>query len=110
MSVVKALALSPKDNVATAVANIEANTKVTVKIGKETMEILVKEPIQFGHKFALRRIKAGEEVIKYGEVIGRATKDIEPGCHVHIHNVESIRGKVELIRKKLEEEEKRRGG
>ena len=40
-----------------------------------------------GHKFALCDIKAGEYVIKYGEVIGRATADIASGEWVHSHNV-----------------------
>ena len=40
-----------------------------------------------GHKYALRAIRAGENVIKYGMPIGHATCDIAPGEHVHVHNV-----------------------
>ena len=40
-----------------------------------------------GHKYALRAIRAGENVIKYGMPIGHATRDIAPGEHVHVHNV-----------------------
>ena len=40
-----------------------------------------------GHKYALRLIKAGENVIKYGMPIGYATADIAVGEHVHVHNV-----------------------
>ena len=40
-----------------------------------------------GHKYALRLIKAGENVIKYGMPIGHATADIAAGEHVHVHNV-----------------------
>ena len=40
-----------------------------------------------GHKYALRPIKAGENVIKYGMPIGHATADIAAGEHVHVHNV-----------------------
>ena len=40
-----------------------------------------------GHKYARRLIKAGEDVIKYGMPIGRATRDIAPGEHVHVHNL-----------------------
>ena len=36
-------------------------------------------------------IAAGEEIIKYGYPIGRAVRDIQPGEHVHIHNVGSLR-------------------
>lgn len=47
------------------------------------------EKIPVGHKFALCNIKKGEYVIKYGEVIGRATADIAKGEWVHSHNMRS---------------------
>nr|WP_319388089.1 altronate dehydratase family protein [uncultured Cohaesibacter sp.] len=40
-----------------------------------------------GHKIARKDHKKGEEVIKFGEVIGRATQDITAGEHVHSHNL-----------------------
>ena len=43
--------------------------------------------IPAGHKIALRPIAAGEAVIKYGDPIGMATRDIAPGEHVHSHNL-----------------------
>ncbi len=45
--------------------------------------------IPAGHKFALRDIKQGDYVVKYGEIIGRATADIQKGEWVHTHNVKS---------------------
>ena len=47
------------------------------------------QKIPAGHKFALKDIKKGEFVIKYGEVIGRATEDIKKGEWVHTHNLKS---------------------
>ena len=47
------------------------------------------EKIPAGHKFALRDIAEGEYVIKYGEIIGRATQNIPKGEWVHTHNVKS---------------------
>lgn len=47
------------------------------------------DKIPAGHKFALRDIAKGEYVIKYGEVIGRATEDIKKGEWAHTHNVKS---------------------
>lgn len=47
------------------------------------------ETIPAGHKYALRDIQAGDYVIKYGEIIGRATADIKAGEWVHTHNVRS---------------------
>lgn len=47
------------------------------------------ERIPNGHKFALTDIPEGKYVIKYGEVIGRATKSISKGEWVHTHNLKS---------------------
>ena len=55
--------------------------------------LIVKENIPFGHKVALRRIAKDEPVIKYGEVIGKATADIGKGEWVHVHNLVSLRGR-----------------
>lgn len=85
----KAIVINPKDNVANALSKIVKGEKV--KIGSREVE--VKQDIPFGHKFAIERIERGEKVIKYGEAIGRATKDIDAGEHVHVHNVEGLRAK-----------------
>ncbi len=45
--------------------------------------------IPAGHKYALKDIKKGETVIKYGQIIGRASKDIKKDEWVHTHNVKS---------------------
>ena len=48
-----------------------------------------------GHKYALRDIKCGEDVIKYGNPIGHATADIKKGEHVHTHNLKTnLKGEV----------------
>jgi hypothetical protein len=51
--------------------------------------IVATEPIDHGHKIALRAIAAGEPVIKYGVPIGFATAAIAPGAWVHTHNCRS---------------------
>ena len=45
--------------------------------------------LEDGHKYALRDIKCGEDIIKYGNPIGHATCDIKKGEHVHTHNVKT---------------------
>ena len=45
--------------------------------------------LENGHKYALRDIKEGENVIKYGNPIGHATADIKKGDHVHTHNMKT---------------------
>ncbi|MHB1654274.1 MAG: UxaA family hydrolase [Desulfitobacteriaceae bacterium] len=89
----KAVMMSVKDNVATALEEIPASANVEVKKGESGLSITVKERIPFGHKFALEFIPLGVNIIKYGQVIGAATQDIEQGSHVHAHNVESLRGR-----------------
>ena len=91
-----AIAIKPKDNVATAIRDIDVNRKATVGVEDEILTVTVTQPIPLGHKFALRRIRSGEDILKYGTVIGRATREIETGEHVHVHNVESTRGRGDL--------------
>jgi len=71
--------LHENDNVAVAVIDLAAGT--------ELEGITVKEPIERGHKVALTLIEANEDVRKDDFVIGHATAAIEPGAHVHKHNV-----------------------
>ncbi len=73
--------LHNSDNVVVARVDIPAGTKVPEE------QIVSREPISFGHKVAASPIKSGEAVKKYGQIIGFASKDIQPGAHVHTHNV-----------------------
>lgn len=45
--------------------------------------------VPYGHKVALKDLKQGEYVIKYGHIIGKATCDIKKGEWVHSHNLAS---------------------
>lgn len=90
MSKVHAIVMKPTDNVCTVVEIVEPDTTVTVG---DQLTIRVREKIPFGHKFALRNINKGEPILKYGETIGLATKNIQAGQHVHVHNLESCRGR-----------------
>lgn len=85
--------IKEEDNVATALHDLEAGRESTVRLDYSERNILITEPVPFGHKFAVRKIIKGENIIKYGEVIGRATCDIEAGAHAHVQNIESLRGR-----------------
>ena len=76
--------LDSKDNVVVARLLLESGTKLVDE------QIMVHEPIPFGHKLATSTIEIGQEIKKYGLSIGRATQKILPGQHVHTHNVEPI--------------------
>ncbi len=88
-----ALVLHENDNVATALRPLNSGDGVGVEAAGNVIKIPLRQPIPFGHKFALRDIKAGERIIKYGETIGQATAGIKQGEHVHVHNVEGLRGR-----------------
>ena len=88
---ITALRIQPRDNVATCVLAQRAGETAVYADGGEIAEVRLREDIPFGHKFAVRPIAAGEEIIKYGYPIGRAIRDIPAGEHVHVHNVGSLR-------------------
>jgi altronate dehydratase small subunit len=93
----KAVLIKPADNVATALESIPENAIVTITCQEKKISIRVQKEIEFGHKFAITPIQKGAEIVKYGEVIGRAIHDIEQGAHVHIHNIEGVRGRGDQV-------------
>lgn len=93
-----AIVIHETDNVATALRDIGPGEKAVAGVGAQGMVIRVQEAIPYGHKFAVRDIARGENVLKYGEVIGRATATIPVGGHAHIQNIESLRGRGDLAK------------
>jgi len=89
----EAILIDKKDNVATALGELEKGKAIEIGLEDYTVDIELAQNIPFGHKFSLKDIKQGEAVIKYGETIGLATKQIGQGEHVHVHNVESQKGR-----------------
>lgn len=91
---VHAIKLHDSDNVASVFDFVEAGSTVLVVDKKgNSYELQVTNDIPYGHKIAIEEIAVGEQVTKYGEEIGLATVVINVGQHVHIHNIESIRGR-----------------
>jgi altronate dehydratase len=90
-----AIVLHEADDVAVATDDLEAGDTVSILGGTRERTIVVRETIPIGHKISLRPMKAGADVRKYGEVIGRLTGDAEQGAHVHVHNLRSLRGTAE---------------
>jgi (2R)-sulfolactate sulfo-lyase subunit alpha len=56
-----------------------------------TFYLKAKGDIPIGHKVALKDIKAGDTVWKYGEDIGKAIADVGAGEHLHVHNMKTKR-------------------
>lgn len=90
---IRFLILDPQDNVATLLEAGETGHLVAVPGGPG---VTLAGPVPAGHKVALAPLAAGQPIVKYGVSIGRATQPIAPGAHVHIHNMESCRGKSAL--------------
>ncbi|MHC6179969.1 UxaA family hydrolase [Clostridium sp. JNZ X4-2] len=91
-----AVIANENDNVATAVKNLKKGEKVLIDVFGKEIQIVLNEDIPFGHKFAVKDISKGGEIIKYKESIGQATQDIKSGDYVHVHNVVSERGRGDL--------------
>lgn len=98
---IDAIMIKEKDNVATALRNLKSNEKIIIGANNTTKDIVIRESILYGHKFAVKNILKGEYIFKYGEIIGRATDDIEPGTHAHVQNIESLRGRGDLERTEI---------
>jgi altronate dehydratase small subunit len=85
MTAPNAIRLSGQDNVGVAVRDIAAGGEVEVA----DLKLTATEPVPLGHKIALRLIRTGEKILKFGVPVGSATSDIPAGSHVHMHNVKS---------------------
>jgi altronate hydrolase len=88
MTPVTALRVHRLDNVATALADLDAGAELSL----DGFNVRLTEPVARGHKVALVPIHAGASVIKYGFPIGTATAAIAPGMHVHSHNLTTALG------------------
>src|SRR5690242_15809692 len=76
------LQIHPTDNVAVALQDLPEGEPLSTGVR-------TRKAVPRGHKVALSAIAAGQAVLKYGYPIGRASADIAPGEHVHVHNVAS---------------------
>ncbi len=79
-----ALKLNPADDV--AIAKVPITQGVTITRTGEP-DIVIRHLVPSGHKFALRAVATGDSIRRYGQIIGFATQTIQPGDHVHTHNL-----------------------
>jgi len=93
-----ALKIRPTDNVATVLDDVVKGDIVHVRSADSSEDRMLeaKENVPFGFKVSLSDIQKGEHIIKYGEIIGKASDFIGEGCLVHVHNVEGLRGRGDL--------------
>lgn len=91
-----ALYMDERDHVATALRDMKAGETVQYRNAAGLQAVTLVDNIPFGHKVAIAAVEDGTNIRKYGEVIGRAVVSIAAGQHVHVHNIEGIRGRGDL--------------
>lgn len=84
-----ALRHQAEDTVGIVIYPVNAGSEIAVKdiATDEKLCLTVRENIPIFHKIALSDMTEGQDVIEYGQIIGRATADIPAGSYVHIHNI-----------------------
>lgn len=83
----------PGDSVGVATSDLAAGSQVSGRIRDldDVIDMTARDDVPLGHKIAVRALAEGEVVIEYGVEIGVATQAIEPGEHVHVHNLKGQR-------------------
>ena len=87
--ILKCLIINKKDNVAVLLENGKEHDAIIV----DGQEIELHNNVEFGHKVAIKDFDKKDNIYKYGEEIGYATKEIHKGEWVHVHNMDCRRGK-----------------
>ena len=90
------IVINPKDNVGMAAMDLQKGQEIKIEADGNTVVIILQSNINFGHKAAIKDIKKGSPIYKYGEEMGVAIEDISLGEHVHVHNVVGQRGRGDL--------------
>ena len=86
-----------KDNVGVVV--IETTKKgqdcnAWIMENDKTIKVPSTNDVPLGHKIALKDLKVGDTIFKYGHDIGKVVKEIKKGEHVHVHNVKTKKWKI----------------
>src|SRR5262245_48062674 len=80
-----AIRLHAQDHVAIAKTNLTAGATLLLE---PEGQVKVRQFIPSGHKVALTEVMPGAPVRRYGQIIGFANRAIQPGDHVHTHNLD----------------------
>ena len=86
-----AIIITPNDDVVTVIQPISVGGVVTFSVDGQEQSVVATQDIPTYHKIAIKAVKKGTSVIKYGEHIGYATVDIAVGDHVHTQNLDSAK-------------------
>jgi len=100
MAYKRGLMLNLEDNVANALEETLPGDTIQLSLNHEIITIYVEEYIPFGFKVAVKDIHCNTPIIKYGQQIGIANRDIRKGTLVHVHNMTGARGRGDLDKKR----------
>ncbi len=87
---INALMMDESDNVVTCVSEVAKGDDVVYRKGNELLSIKAEEDIPYCHKIALADLQADDDVIKYGELIGKTDCFIAKGHLVNHENIHSV--------------------
>ena len=91
----RAIVLDVTDNVATLLDPGRAGDACELQ-GESSGKVTLLQDVPFGHKVCIAATAQSAEVVKYGEIIGRASQALQVGEHTHLHNLESARGRGDV--------------
>ena len=92
-----AMIIEKGDNVAICLEKVEKGESVRLMLnGKMGRTLKANQAIPYIHKICVKPLKKGEHCMKYGLSIGVASRDIQVGDYIHVHNIESARGRGDL--------------
>ena len=94
MSAPQLLVHDHRDNVGVVVVeDLAAGAEMLCVVTQDNSDFRMqaRQATPIGHKIALKDLKIGDTVIKYGEDIGKVVAPIAKGEHVHIHNLKTKR-------------------
>jgi (2R)-sulfolactate sulfo-lyase subunit alpha len=75
------------------VEDIQPGKEVTgwIMETNETIKLKSLDAVPLGHKIALKDLKVGDTVLKYGHDVGKIVADVAKGRHVHVNNLKTKR-------------------
>ena len=94
MPIPQLLVHDKRDNVGVVVVeDLKAGNEMLCVVTEDNSDfrLAAREDVPIGHKIALKDLKEGDTIIKYGEDIGRVIAPIATGEHVHVHNLKTKR-------------------
>lgn len=91
----RAIVLNRADNVATLLDAGCAGEACCLE-GERDGRVVLLQDVPFGHKICVVNAAPGDDIVKYGQIIGRASRAVQVGEHMHVHNIESARARGDL--------------